>query len=99
MHFTIVFTAHESVDLSFSLCFVPCPVWMQGDNMLLNLHPENPAYETGDLKQLLRYLPEQPAGKNVVVIVQPTGHGTAADQHLLVEELKALDFIPQVVYL
>ena len=53
------------VNLSISLFLFPT-VWMQGDTMLLNLHSENPAYTTGNLKQLLRYLPAQPTGKIVV---------------------------------
>jgi hypothetical protein len=50
MQFTFVFESSEGIDLSYLLCFIPCPVWKKGDFEVINLHPEYPDLKLGDLK-------------------------------------------------
>ena len=39
---------------SFSpLVFIPCPVWIKGDEQLINLNPSSPRYQLGSVKKLL----------------------------------------------
>ena len=52
MHFTVVFSSHESVDLAYGLVFIPAPVWVLGRQKLLNLNPRNPRYQRGSVRRL-----------------------------------------------
>ena len=96
MHFSIVFSSHESYDLSYSLLFVPCPVWQQGDREIVNLHREDPHYRPGDLRVLLgKEQIEQrlePGSRCATVIVQPTGEGERADLLALLGDLMTEGF-------
>ena len=42
MKFTVVFASSDSTDLSYGLVFIPCPAWVRGNRVILNLNPENP---------------------------------------------------------
>jgi hypothetical protein len=96
MHFTVVFSGHESCDLSYGLVFIPCPVWIRDEEEILNLHPEDPHYKRGDLRLLLdkeavaSSLHEDQ--RRAVIIVHPSGHGSLADVALLQEDLRAEGF-------
>ena len=101
MHFTIVFESHESSDLSYGLVFIPCPVWMKGGQELINLHPQNPNYERGDLTPLLnkeRVKSKIAKGiKNAVVIIHNTGHGTEKHLSNICADLKESGFAVQQI--
>ena len=101
MKFTVVFEGNESVDPSFGLCFIPCPVWMRGAQELLNLHPERPNLQPGAVGRL-RSLPSlcdefKSIGTNVTVVAHPLGCGTDADLQVLLADLAAEGFIATVV--
>ena len=53
MKFTVVFASNDSTDLSYGLVFIPCPAWVRGEKVVLNLNPENPHYQPGSVKKLL----------------------------------------------
>ena len=97
MHFTVVFSPSETPDLSYSLCFVPCPVWMQGNHEIVNLHPDDPCYVPGDFESLVHKIPHSDYAKNIVLVVHPGGHGTEADLNNLTEEIMNMGFKPNVV--
>lgn len=101
MRFTVVFSGRESSDLSFGLCFVPCPVWYRGTDELLNLNPERPDLQPGAVARLraLPSLREQfaNASRTAVVVVHPEGHGTPADQQTLLADLDREGFQVTVV--
>lgn len=96
MHFTIVFSSQESSDISYSLLFIPCPVWFRGGQELLNLHPANPHYQRGDLRRLLEKesivsnLADGP--RQAAIIAHASGHGTAEDLALLQSDLREEGF-------
>jgi hypothetical protein len=101
MRFTVVFSGHESSDLSFGLCFVPCPVWYRGTDELLNLNPERPDLLPGAVARL-RALPGlrdqfTTVTPTAVVVVHPDGHGTPADQQTLLDDLAREGFQVTVV--
>ena len=96
MHFTLVFTGNESRDLSYGLVFIPCPVWVEGKREVLNLHPDNPHYERGDLRKLLEKASVESnlaeGRKQAVVVVHPSGVGSYRDLAALQEDLREEGF-------
>ena len=104
MKFTLVFPSHESTDVSVGLVFTPCPVWLLGGQELLNAHPRNPHYMSGDLQHMLdiselRPLISRKESIKAVVICHPAGHGTEEYLNLLLDDLCKERFDPQVVRL
>ena len=101
MKFTVLFQGDENRDLSFGLCFVPCPVWTRGSQELLNLHPERPDLQPGAVGRL-RSLPSlcdefKSIGTNVTVVAHPLGCGTDADLQVLLADLASEGFSASVV--
>jgi hypothetical protein len=96
MHFTVVFSSHESYDLSYSLVFIPPPVWIKGDRQILNLNPENPQYQRGGVRRLLEREPITPhlldGTKESLIIVHPSGNGTNEDLATLENDLRQEGF-------
>lgn len=99
MHFTLIFQSHESEDLSISICFTPCIVWVKGRDEILNPHPENPNYLIGDLNTYLGKFNIVPVAKKAVVVVHPDGHGQQNDLDQLTKDLRSLDFHYQTIFL
>jgi len=97
MHFTLVFASHEAEDISFSICFNPCLVWVKGKEVVDNPHPENPEYQSGDLKNFLAKSNLEPTSNNVAVIIHPDGHGQQKDLDLLLEDISAIGFKSQTI--
>lgn len=101
MHFTVVFNSHESYDLSYSLLFMPCPVWLRGGQEVLNLHPANPHYQRGDFRRLLEKesiavnLADGP--RQVAIVAHASGHGSEADLALLQSDLREEGFSVQML--
>lgn len=102
MKFTIVFPSHESSDLSIAAVFIPCLVWMEGRYHLLNPHPKTPHYQRGDLHTLFMDTAVRQRiadhTKKVTVVAHSTGHGTNEYLDLLLEDLRAEGFEPQVIH-
>jgi hypothetical protein len=97
MYFTVNLRSEENEcdDFSYGLAFVPCPVWVKGDEILLNLHPEYPHYRLGGIKRLIEQegIGEKlPGAVCAHVIVHPVGYGTAADLATLQSDLEAEGF-------
>jgi hypothetical protein len=101
MHFTVVFDSHESYDLSYGLLFLPCPVWVRGEQEVINLHYENPRYQRGDLRPLLDKEPilSNLAGshRQAALVVHSSGDGTPDDLASLQEDLRSEGFELQIV--
>jgi hypothetical protein len=101
MKFTIVFPSEVSADLSIGVVFVPCLVWVQGQQFLLNPHQSNPHYLKGDLQDFFartdfrRKIADD--SRRVTVVVHPTGHGTEEYLELLLGDLREEGFEPTVV--
>jgi hypothetical protein len=88
MKFTLVFSSHESIDLSVGGLFIPCFGWqIKGRNHFP--HPDYPHYRTDDFQFLINLLRKNETDlelpKKLVLVIHPIGHGTAAD----IECLKA----------
>ena len=102
MKFTIIFPSGESADLSIGAVFTPCLVWVEGDHLILNPHPENPHYLKGDLQTLLQKteLRKRIASysKTVTIVAHPIGHGTQEYLDMLVSDLEVEGFTVKVVY-
>lgn len=78
MQFTFVFESKEGQNLSYLLCFIPCPVWKKGNKEIINLHPEFPHFKVGDIKSLLEKENVSDI-KNAVLIIHKCGHATKND--------------------
>ena len=78
MQFTFVFESKEGQNLSYLLCFIPCPVWKKGNKEIINLHPEFPHFKVGDIKSLLEKENVSDI-KNAVLIIHKCGHATKDD--------------------
>ena len=78
MQFTFVFESNEGQNLSYLLCFIPCPVWKKGCKEIINLHPEFPHFKVGDIKSLLEKENVSDI-KNAVLIIHKSGHATKDD--------------------
>lgn len=95
MHFTVVFPSQESKDWSFSLLFVPSPVWQCHKTTLLNLHPEYPHYKKGDFKSLLKkiqYPDLDEANTKIALVIHPSGHGSDNDLRKLRSDISKEGF-------
>ena len=92
MHFTIVFDAHESYDLTAGLVFKPTPVWASGGADLIMLRSTHAGYERGDARRLLDHPAMQREfpmdSNNVVVVIHESGYGTQRDLDALVADLE-----------
>lgn len=97
MKFTIIFKSEEDSDYSYGLCFTPCPVWTKGDEWILNLHPQNPQYKLGDVKDLIQKeaLVEK-IKKECLIIVHDIGYGTFDDLKTLQQDLIKEGFIVRI---
>jgi hypothetical protein len=91
MHFTVVFDGPEHRDLSYGLVLVPCPVWVDGDREILNLHPDDPNLRPGDVKRLLEeesisaLLGKGP--RKCTVVAHSEGNGSVDDLATLLRDL------------
>lgn len=95
MKFTVVFPSHESKDLSFGYVFIPCPCWIRGEEILINLHPEYGEYRNGDFQKILDYMdyPElDEMNSKVILVIHPEGHGGESDLEQLVQEINSCGF-------
>ena len=90
MQFTFVFESFEGTNLSYLLCFIPCPVWKKGDREFINLHSDNPNLKLGDLKALID-IEEINMTKKLVVVIHNSGHGSQNDLTIILNELEKLD--------
>ena len=100
MKFTVTFSSsNESEDLSFGLVFIPCPVWVQGENEIINLNPDNPHYQAGSVRKLMEKIPAlmRLQNKHCVVLVHAIGDGSQADLKFLMADLIAEGFAVQVI--
>lgn len=97
MKFTVIFTSHESTDLSYGLVFIPCSVWVQGERQIINLNPENPHYQPGSVRRLLA-AERIDAGRLAegrracTVVIHPQGHGSWQDLSTLIVDLEGEGF-------
>lgn len=98
MQFTIVFNGNEAVDKSYGLMFIPCPVFVSGNEEVLNLNPDKPNLQPGCIKALINKEKLQDIRK-CVVVVHSIGHGTSKDLSVLQEELKMCGIAYKVIYL
>ena len=89
MQFTFVFESKEGNNLSYLLCFMPCPVWKKGDHELINLHPNYPHFRIGDIKTLLEN-EKIFINKEVIIVVHDSGHGSKDDLENIIKELTEL---------
>jgi len=101
MKFTVVFDSPISVDYSFGLVFIPCPVWIRNKSeKILNLHPERMDLREGDFKKLIEnqdYLKK--CKKNLVLIVHKDGYGEKDDLKILINDIIESGFKPNIVFI
>jgi hypothetical protein len=90
MQFTLVFESFEGTNLSYLLCFIPCPVWKKGDTEIINLHPEYPSVRLGDLKTLID-IEKITNVEKLAVVIHGSGHGTQNDLSIILQELAELE--------
>ena len=97
MNFTVNLGSEvdEQNDFSYGLAFIPCPVWMKGDEQVLNLNPSRPDYRLGSIKKLVEQEgigPKLSGAVRAHVIIHPVGNGSAADLVMLQRDLLAEGF-------
>jgi hypothetical protein len=96
VHFTFVFNSHESIDLAYGMVFIPGPVWVAGEDWLLNLSPDGPRYRTGSVRRLLAkedIITRLHAGtRDSIIVVHPSGHGIDEDLRTLETDLRQEGF-------
>ena len=92
MHFELTIRPEKALDKHFSygLVFIPCPVWVKGDEQIINLNPSSPEYHKGSIKRLiekenLQHIINE--GSEAVLVVNDIGHGTEKDLTTLKEDL------------
>jgi hypothetical protein len=96
MKFSIVFSSHESMDLSFGLTFTPNPAWIQGKKVIVNLNSETPAYQLGSFRKLLNAesitSKDLADARSVCLLVHQTGRGTQNDLNVLSRDIEMEGF-------
>jgi hypothetical protein len=94
--FTVVFDTQEAYDLSYGLVFIPCPVWIRGQQEVINLNPEDPAYRPGSVQRLLEqeniesFLLE--GRRECLLVVHDTGYGSQQDLETLRTDLEDVGY-------
>jgi len=101
MHFTVLLRSDMSREhnFSFGLVFVPCPVWVRGNEQLLVPDPSTPQYQLGSLGKLLGHEElgaKLEGARSAVVVIHDGGLGTSDDLTALVEDLEKEGFSAQV---
>lgn len=97
MRFTLVFENDaEGFGSSYDLVFAPNPCWVQGDNLKLELNPENPNLEAGSIHSLLMQ-EEITYVEKCVVVVHHVGHGTIDSLETIKKELEDLDIKYRII--
>ena len=97
MRFTLVFeNIEEGRGASYDLLFAPCPIWAIGEEMILNLNPNNPLLQTGSVQQLIE-LENLQRIKKCVIVVHHVGHGEIESLELLKNDLENADIIYKIV--
>jgi len=106
MKATLVFSSHESFDVSIGLVFTPCITWIFQNRTVLNPHRDLPSYKSGDFQKLTgasffqRLLAEGKIdGKSVCVVVQRVGNGCQEDIDILITDIKKTEFQLFVSYM
>ena len=87
MKFTVIFE-HQGSNMTYTLDFIPCPCWMNGEDLLINLNPKSPYYS--DVKEGCKAL-MQSEGLSLplraTVVVFSAGNGGDADLQALVKDM------------
>jgi hypothetical protein len=101
MKCTVVFDSDEDRDLSFGLVFIPGPVWVQGAEQLINVHPSHPTFDRGDLLPLLAHigLPSVGNDGNALCVVHNCGYGSYDDLANLQADLAEAGFKVTTIHL
>ena len=101
MHFEITLRNKNNLaqHLSYGLVFIPSPVWIKGDEQLINLNPSSPMYQLGSVKKLLdkenlKFNLED--NNEAVIVVNQVGHGVEEDMDNLNDDLAANGFTVKV---
>ena len=103
MHAAIIFQPKKYSSLVYELWFVPNPCWHKHGKLLINpAEYENfnagPSYQQGQFSLLLRNenLIKKCKSRFVGVVIHDFGHGTINDMKMLIKDINANDFYPQV---
>lgn len=100
LRFTVKFaTGQFSEPLSFGLDFVPCPVWTQDRQEIINLNPDNPHYQIGSVRRLLEKVPDiaEKSSRYCVILLDGKGNADGEDLNNLVKDLSGNGFTVQVL--
>ena len=96
MHFTLVFRSNEATDRSYGMVFIPCPCWVRGSEVLINLNPHTPELEPGSVKRLIEREKLRPAENEgraqCTIVAHPEGHGGYKEMGILRGELQDAGF-------
>lgn len=97
MRFTLVFENDaESFGSSYDLLFTPNPVWVQGDNLILELNPDSPLLEAGSVHKLMEQ-EEITYVEKCIIIVHHVGHGDVGCLEMLKKDLEDAGILYKVV--
>jgi len=97
MRFTLVFENDaESFGSSYDLLFTPNPLWVQGDNLIMELNIDNPTLESGCVQRLL-VKEEITYVEKCIIIVHHVGHGDIECLEMLKKDLEDADILYKVV--
>ncbi len=97
MRFTLVFdNLAEGYGSSYDLLFTPSPVWVQGDNLILDLNPESPQLKAGSVQRLIEQEEIQYVEK-CIIVVHHVGHGDVDSLEILKKDLENADIEYRIV--
>ncbi len=107
MKATLVFSSHESFEISIGMVFIPSIAWISQGKTILIPHGDFPFYKPGDFQGLTATAfyqklvsNQQIKGNKVCVVAHAeTGHGRQEDIDMLVADIKASGFLCEVCYL
>ena len=94
MHFEVTFRSKETYQkhYSYALVFIPTPVWIKGDEEVLNwgLKYNSPRYKKGGVKKLIKLENldlHLTSNKEAIITINNIGHGTLGDLSVLENDL------------
>lgn len=94
MRFTVVFeSVNEDEDYSYGLVFAPTPIWVKGEEWLINMNQTGPEYKEGGIRQLInRELLSGKIENTCLILIHEKGYGTINDLEVLCNDLKREGF-------
>lgn len=106
MYFTLLFETAEGPTEIYELCFHPSVIWMKDGEEVGA--PRKQFFTIGDFVYLVRQAEinqqvyemggQNTRARKIGIVCHDTGHGREEDLNLMMAEMKAEGFIPQLMF-